>query len=68
MNGNIFASNISLPDVPRHPVGLSPDNSITAPGNYSSGNNHGGKCLIDTSKTPPITHCMLGNIDLKGSE
>jgi len=68
VNGNIFASNVSLPDVPRHPTGLSPDNPITAPGTYASGNNHGGKCLIDNSKRPPITHCMLGNIDLKGSQ
>ena len=65
VNGNIFASNISLPDVPRAPAGLSP---ITASGTYSSGSNNGGSCMVDNSKTPAVTHCLLGNINLSGSE
>ena len=68
VNGNIFASTISLPDVPTYPAGLSPDNPITAPGTYASGSIHGGKCLVDNSRSPSITHCMLGNIDLQGSK
>jgi hypothetical protein len=65
VNGNIFASNISLPDVPRAPEGLSP---ITASGTYSSGSNNGGRCMVDNSKTPAVTHCLLGNINLSESE
>jgi hypothetical protein len=60
----IFASNISLPDVPRVPAGLTP---ITKPGTYSSGSINDGSCLVESSKTPPVTHCRLGNIDLSGS-
>ena len=68
VNGNIFASNISLPAVPKYPAGLSPSNAITEPGTYASGNTHGGKCLVENNKSPAITHCMLGDIDLRGSE
>ena len=56
---NIFASNISLPDVPRAPSGLTP---ITKPGTYRSGSTNDGSCLVDSSKIPPVTHCRLGNI------
>lgn len=61
----IFASNISLPDVPRVPAGLTP---ITEPGTYISGSTNDGSCRVDRSKIPAITHCRLGNIDLRQSE
>lgn len=65
VNGNIFASTISLPDVPRAPAGLS---AITESGTYISGSSNGGSCMVDTSKTPAVTHCLLGNINLSGSQ
>lgn len=68
VNGSIYASEISLPDVPLAPVGLSPSNAITGPGTYTAGSSNGGKCLVDTARTPAITHCILGNINLTGSQ
>jgi len=67
VNGNIFASDISLPDMPSAPAGLSPSNAISQPGTYASGSTHGGKCYVETSKSPPITHCILGEINLQGN-
>ncbi len=77
VDGKIFLGKISTPDVPVFPAELKPyvtARSITSNTTITASNtrttstatsNNSGMCATDTS-TPPITHCLISNINLQG--
>ena len=79
VDGKIFLGKISTPDVPTFPAALKPyvsaepisnTTTITAsstPTTSAATSNNGGICATDSS-TPPITHCLVNNINLQGQK
>jgi hypothetical protein len=79
VDGKIFLGKISTPDVPTFPAALksyvsaksiSNTTTITAsstPTTSTATSNNGGMCATE-SNTPPITHCLISGIDLKGQK
>ena len=79
VDGKIFLGKISTPDVPTFPTNLKPyvnaksisnTTTITAtstPTTSAATSNNGSMCATE-SNTPPITHCLISGIDLKGQK
>ena len=67
MAGNIHLGSIDIPPVPTPPSGLtfSPATPIEESETITAGQNT-DRCQLDSSTTPPITHCLVSEIDLKG--
>ena len=70
VSGEKFIGFINVPPVPTFPTNLIEQvnkRTITADQTITAGESNNGMCAVD-SNTPPITHCLIETIELKGRE